>query len=340
MLQVFEKMTSLSGFSKEDVDEFFAHLSDLTPGEVGAILGYLLGRCDRYDAAAMIRALRTACPQRRLTLADGRTTVNLVGTGGGPATFNITTTAAFVVAAAGAVVVKTGSAAGRSKAGFTDVAARLGALKLSMPWETIEAIAAEVGIVFVPLTHYAPLLGAFQQMLPPPAHRNAAMYLNKIGPLLSPVKVDHQVIGANSSACLEMLAGACGLLGDVPATLLAAADGLDEVSSSARTTVIHLTAAGGRTTSVVDPCALGIAAPAGDALRGDEPAAAAECCQRILAGQGTPAQTEIVALNAAVVLADLGLFADLSTALEAALRILKNGEAMQKLQQLRQRVWK
>jgi hypothetical protein len=175
MLHVFDKMASLSGFSSEDCEEFFAHLTDMTAGEVGAVLGYLLGRLDSGDAAA------------------------------------------------GVVVVKTGSAACRSKAGFADVAARLGTLKLSMRWEVIESIADEVGIVFVFLAHYAPLLGTFEQVLTRPAHRNAAAYLNKIGPLLSPVRVDQQVIGANSRACLEMLAGACGILGDVPATLVSAA---------------------------------------------------------------------------------------------------------------------
>jgi anthranilate phosphoribosyltransferase len=340
MLQVFDKMASLSGFSKDNCDEFFAQATDLTAGELGAILGYLLGRLDSRDAAAMIAALRAIHPQHHLALADGRTTVNLVGTGGGPSTFNITTTAAFVVAAAGAVVVKTGSGACRSKSGFTDVAAKLGALKLSMPWEMIEAIADEVGIVFVPLTHYAPILGTFEQILTPSVHRNAAAYLNKIGPLLSPVKVEYQVIGANSRSCLEMLAGACRMLGDAPATLVSADDGLDEVSSSGNTTVIHLNAAGGRKDETIDPRALGIQPPAGDALQGYEPTAAAECCERILGGKGSTAQTEIVALNAAVVLAALGLFADLAAAFQASLHIIQRGEALRKLHHLRQRVWK
>jgi len=220
------------------------------------------------------------------------------------------------------------------------VAAKLGALKLSMPWELIESIADEVGIVFVPLTHYAPLLGTFEEVLTLPAHRNAAAYLYKIGPLLSPVRVDHQVIGANSRACLEMLAGACGILGDTPATLVSAEDGLDEVSSSVRTAVIHLAADGLRRDDAVDPRSLGIRPPSGDALQGYEPTEAAECCQRILAGSGSAAQTEIVALNAAVVLAALGLFSDLAAAFQAALDILRDGEALKKLHDLRQRVWK
>ena len=245
-----------------------------------------------------------------------------------------------MVAAADVVVVKTGSAACRSKAGFADVAAKLGTLKLSMPWDVIESVATDVGMVFVPLTHYAPILGTLEAVLTPSAHRHAAAYLNKIGPLLSPVRVDHQVMGASSCACQEMLAGACRLVGDVPTTLVAADDGLDEVSSSAATTVIHLTAAGIREDRTIDPRSLGIQPPTDGALRGYEPAAAAECCQRILSGKGSTAQTEIVALNAAVVLSAVGRFSDLTTAFQASLDLLEHGAALQKLHALRGRVWK
>jgi anthranilate phosphoribosyltransferase len=204
----------------------------------------------------------------------------------------------------------------------------------------IESIADDVGIVFVPLTHYAPILGTFETVLMLPAHRNAAAYPNKIGPLLSPVRVDHQVIGVNSRSCLEMLAGACHILRDVPATLASAKDGLDEVSLLAKTTVIHLTAAGIRKDDAVDPRSLGVQPPSGDALQGYEPAAAAECCEQILGGKGSTAQTEIVALNAAVVLADLGLFSDLSAAFQESVHLLKHGEALRKLQHLREQMWK
>lgn len=339
MASLFDKMTSASGFSKADVDDFFAGIGDLSPGETGAILGYLLGRLDCEDAAAMVSAVRELHPQREVKTADGRTTVNLVGTGGGPSTFNITTTAAFVVAAAGAVVVKTGSAACRSKSGFADVAAKLGTMKLAMPWEQIESIANDVGIVFIPTVHYAPVLATLEDSLPTSTYRNAAGFLNKIGPLLSPVKVDYQFIGANSQPCMEMLSGACQILGDTPATVVWAEDGLDEVSSSARTHVVRLTNAGGRVDETIEPSAVDVQPPPPGALDGLEPTEAAACCERILAGHGTAAQTEIVALNAGVVLASLGRYSDWQAGFQAAAQLLKEGAGYAKLKALRERVW-
>jgi anthranilate phosphoribosyltransferase len=336
---LFDKMTSFSGFAKADFVEFFSNAAKWTPAEIGAILGCLLGRRNAEDAAALVAALRELHPQHDMRFIDRRPTVNMVGTGGGPSTFNITTTAAFVVAASGGVVVKTGGNARRSKSGFLDVAARLGTLKLAMSWEQIESIASDVGIVFVPPSHYPLALGQLEQTLTPSGCRNAAIYLNKLGPLLSPVRVGHQFIGANSSPCLEMLAGACRLLGDVPATLVLSDDGLDEVSSRANTTVIRLSAAGDETKTVVCPAVLGISPPALDALEGAAPAAAAACCERLLSGKGTAAQTDIVALNAAVVMTSTGLAADVHAGFHAARQLIENGEALRKLQRLRERVW-
>ncbi|MEX0679051.1 MAG: hypothetical protein WD063_18400 [Pirellulales bacterium] len=340
MAKVFDNMASLSGFSKDDFMEFFAVAPELLPGEIGAVLGYLLGRFNSEDAAAMVSALRERHPQLEVKLADGRPTVNIVGTGGGPSTFNITTTAAFVVAAAGAVVVKTGSNACRSKSGFADVAAKLGTLKVAMPWERIQEIVAQVGIAFIPPSYHVPALGLVIHNLTLPAYRNAALYLNKLGPLLSPVKTQYRFIGAHSGLSMEMLAGACRLLGDVPTTLVSSEDGLDEVSTLARTTLVQLMADGSRQDDSIDPRLLGIDPPSLDALCGYEPAAAAECCEQILSGNGTTAQTDIVALNAGVVLSCLGLAADRAAGFQAAMQILKDGRALRKLRDLREQVWK
>lgn len=361
--KVFDKMASLSGFSKEDCAELFAHASSWAPSKVAAVLGYLLGRFDSHDAAALVAALREIQPLRDFSGIDGRPTVNIVGTGGGPSTFNITTTATFVVAAAGVIVVKTGSNACRSKSGYGDLAAKLGTLKVAMPWERIEEIVNETGIVFLPPSCHAAVLGILAvrscrdlgslsleaqagSELPAPRHvslpttyRNSALYLNKLGPLLSPVKVDYRFIGAHSATCLETLAGACRLLGDVPTTLVSSMDGLDEVSTMAQSNVIHLAADGGRRDDLIDPQELDIQPPPLVALRGYEPAAAAKCTEQILSGAGTTAQNDIVALNAGAVLAAVGVCSDLSAGFDTALQILKDGEGHRKLCELRERVW-
>jgi anthranilate phosphoribosyltransferase len=74
-------------------------------------------------------------------------------------------------------------------------------------------------------------------------------------------------------------------------------------------------------------------------LQGFEPVAAAECCKRILGGKGNRAQTEIVALNAGVALSRVGLCPDLAAGFQAAMQILRDGEALRKLCHLRERVW-
>ena len=129
-----------------------------------------------------------------------------------------------------------------------------------------------------------------------------------------------------------MLAGACGILGDVPTTLLITAeDGMDEVSSLAKTLLIHLAADGSRDERWIDPRSLGIQASSLGDLQGFEPDAAAKCCERILGGRGTAAQNEIVALNAGVVLSQFGPCADLTAGYQAAMQILASGEALEKL---------
>jgi anthranilate phosphoribosyltransferase len=339
MAKVFDKMASLSGFTPDDLSEFLALAAELPPAEVGAVLGYLLGRLNAEDAAAFVAVVRGQHPLRRVNLPAGRIAVNIVGTGGGPSTFNITTAVTFVVAAAGVTVIKTGSNAYRGKSGFADVAARLGTLKVAMPWERIESIAREVGIVFVPPAYHAPVLGRLAELLTPAVYRNVAGYLNKLGPLLSPIRVDHRFIGAHSTACLEMLAGACQYLGDVPTTLVAGADGLDEVSTMAPTHVCDLAIDGSRRDSVLDPADFGILAPRLEELAGLEVAAAAECCERLLDGQGTGAQNDIVALNAGLVLHEVGKTDSLEDGFRQALAILRAGTALQKLRALRERVW-
>ena len=194
MVKVFEKMASLAGFTPEDLQEFLAGAAEFSPAEVAAVLGYLLGRLNAEDAAALASVVRSQHPQRQMKLPESHLTVNIVGTGGGPATFNITTTASFVVAAAGLTVIKTGSHAFRGKSGFADVAARLGTIKVSMPWDHLEATARDIGIVFVPPSYHVPVLGQLANSFSPDVFRKVGGYLNKLGPILSPLRVDHRFI--------------------------------------------------------------------------------------------------------------------------------------------------
>jgi anthranilate phosphoribosyltransferase len=335
MAQVFQKMASLSGFTRADCLEYLSQLQQSTPSEIGAVLGYLLGRLCGDDAAALVGALRVQHPLRRVPAPPGKLTVNLVGTGGGPSTFNITTTASFVVAAAGLVVVKSGSSAWRSQSGFADVATHLKTLKTPLSWDAVDQIAGEAGIVHLPPYYQAPSLTRVALAVGLPAYRNVAVYINLLGPLLSPVQVDHQFIGARGLDCLNMLADACLALGDPPTTLCMATDGLDEVSTSVPTALCHLASDGKRRDEIIDPRLLAIEPPAADELRGYAPPQAAACCERILQGAGSTAQTQIVAINAAAVMTAAGVAPDLPAAYQSALNLIASGAALDRLHHLR-----
>ena len=96
----------------------------------------------------------------------------------------------------------------------------------------------------------------------------------------------------------------------------------------------------GRSLSVIDPGALGIQASTLADISPQDVSQAAGDCERILAGEGTGPQHDIVALNAGVILATLGAAASASEGLERARQILRDKEGLRKLQQLRERVWK
>jgi anthranilate phosphoribosyltransferase len=256
VIGAFEKMASLSGLTKPDCAEFLAHVQDVSPSELGTVLGYLLGRLDGHDAAAWVGALRDMHPQQDVRVGAGKLTINMVGTGGGPPTFNITTTASFVVAAAGLVVIKTGSGAWRSQSGFADLAGQLRTLKIPMSWNAIEDIAREIGIVHVPPYHHAPVLTELALKLGLPTFRKVGTYVNLTGPLLSPVKVGRRFFGVGSRGWIEVLAEACQLLGDTPTTLCYSDDGLDEVSPRTNSTLIQLASDNQRTIETIDPRAL------------------------------------------------------------------------------------
>lgn len=340
MADVFDRMANGEGFSRADLEGFLAQARQISPGEIGAVFGYLLGRLDAGDALAMVEALRGLQEPRDISLAtaSGHPSVSMVGTGGGPSTFNITTTASFVVAAAGPLVVKMGSTAWRSKSGSADVAAQLGVMPIRMSWDSVLQVARETGMVFVPPSYYPPILAKLAHELTMPTFRRVAGFINILGPLLSPVKVDHRFIGARSADCMEMLAEVCRGVGEVPTTFFSSEDGLDEVSTMAPTRVLNVDRAGETQRSTLDPASLQIPSPSIEELAGYESVEAAECCRRILGGTGSRAQTDIVALNAAAILHQLALFDTLEASYERALEILEGGEALQVLQRLRESV--
>jgi anthranilate phosphoribosyltransferase len=321
---------------ESDVEEFLASINDLAAAEVAAVLGCLLGRHDGQDTATVVSAVRRLSPPRRIAGSADSPTVNIVGTGGGPSTFNVSTATSFLLAAAGVKVIKTGSTAWRSKSGFMEAAMALGCLKESLTWDQVEAVADQTGIAFVPPALYPTVLRDIANLLTPAVFRRVGYYINIIGPLLSPVAVDFRFLGASSRARQALLVDAAAKLGDIPNCVAAAENGMDEVSTIGETTIVVTDAAGECDTMTIDPTTLAIADVTIEDLAGLSPIGAARLLKRILSGQGTVQQSEIVALNGAAVLWCMGRHDSLATAFDACRSLIAAGEPAAKIDALRE----
>jgi anthranilate phosphoribosyltransferase len=319
-------------------DELFNVLSivaagDAKPAEVGALLGALAARCRADDAVAFVKACRRFQPV--VSVAGGAApTLNIVGTGGGRSTFNISTTTSFLLAAAGVVVVKTGSGAYTSRSGFVETAALLGVLR-NLGWPELTSVAHKVGLVMVPPSRYPAVLARLAASIAPASFRTLGGFLNGVGPLLAPVAVDYRIYGASSVRLERLLSDALPILGDTPSVVVHGEAGVDEASTIG-TTFITTIGDHGVLREPLDLGDISIAPVTWDDLQGTDPRASARLVSEILSGRGTPQQTDVVALNAAVALKALGIERELAAGFNRCRGLLLAGSGHDKLLQLRE----
>src|SRR5882672_3354839 len=196
----------------------------------------------------------------------GSTPVDTCGTGGdGAQTFNISTTAAFVVAGAGVPVAKHGNRAASSKSGSIDVLEALG-VAVELDVAASARVLAEVGIApfFARIAH-----PAMRHVAPVRQQLGIRTLMNCMGPLLNPLGVRRQMIGVYDRALVPVLASALAQLGSERALVVHGSDGLDEVTITGPTHAALL-ADGTVRELAIDPRALGIPLAPGDALRGGD----------------------------------------------------------------------
>jgi anthranilate phosphoribosyltransferase len=224
--------------------------------------------------------------------------IDTCGTGGdGASTFNISTAVAFVAAAAGIAVAKHGNRAASSKVGSADVLEELG-VNLGAAPEQIKAALSEVGITFLFAPGWHP---AMRHVAPLRKMLKVRTVFNLLGPLVNPLSLTGQVMGVFNPVLVETLAEALNQLGRQEAIVLHGREKLDEAGLADLTDLAVLS--GGRVQSLVlDPVELGLMTAPTSALRGGEIVENAEILRSVLQGKGTQAQTEVVALNAALAL--------------------------------------
>ncbi len=223
--------------------------------------------------------------------------VDVVGTGGdGSGTFNISTAAALVTAAAGVPVAKHGNRSITSRSGSADALAELG-VNIEASVEQVERCLAELGICFC----FAPLFHLSMKHVGPVRRKiEGPTIFNWLGPLCNPASAPYQLLGVGRPAMRSVMAEALSLLGTERALVVCGADGLDEVSLADTT---HVTACEGDGLREFDWTAadFGLAAAPHTTLIVEGPAESAAIIRDILSGQPGPPR-DIVVLNAAAAL--------------------------------------
>jgi anthranilate phosphoribosyltransferase len=294
------------------IEAAFAEIAagEASPVRIAALLVALRTKGETVgEIVGAVRALRAAAVTA--PCLDPRT-VDTCGTGGdGAHTFNISTTAAFVVAGAGVPVAKHGNRAASSKSGSIDVLEALG-VAVELDVAASARVLAAVGIApfFARAAH-----PAMRHVAPVRQELGMRTLMNCMGPLLNPLGVRRQMIGVYDRALVPVVAAALGELGSERVLVVHGSDGLDEVTTTGITHAALLESGKVRELTIY-PETLGVPRASGDALRGGDAAENAAIAHRVLEGEGGP-RREIVTLNAAAVLWVAGAAPDLGAGLDS-----------------------
>ena len=301
------------------------------PVLTGALLAALRAKgVSGGELAAMAQVLRQASP-----LPCARPALSLVdtcGTGGdGADSFNISTAVAFVAAACGVTVAKHGNRSASGRVGSADVLEALG-VHLQAPLAEVVAALPQVGVTFLFAPGWHPALAGLA-----PLRRSLGVrtVFNLLGPLVNPLTPDAQVLGVARADLLDPMADALLRLGLQRAVVVHGHGGLDEASLSG-TSALRLLENGQVRQEELDPTALGISLAPMDALAGGDLTCNRRILEQVLQGQGTTAQRDVVALNAALVLWAAGRATTVAEGAGQALEVLATGEPWRRLVALRQ----
>lgn len=252
------------------------------------------------------------------------------GTGGDMShTFNISTTAAIVVAAAGIPVAKHGNRAVSSKAGSADVLEALG-IKIDLQPEKVETCLFETGFGFL----FAPIFHpAMKYAIGPRRELGIRTIFNILGPLTNPANAKRQVLGVFSGKLTEILARVLGNLGAEDAMVVHGEDGLDEITISNGTRASRFVN-GKVENSYLSPEDFGVERGSIKDLEGGDKDANAKIALAILKGENGR-KRDVVLINSAAALLVSGTVSDLRSAYEMAKDTVDSGKAMRKLEEIK-----
>ena len=328
--QTLTKLIDRHDLPFAEMRELMSHImgGQLSPAQIAAVLIALRMKGETVDeiaaSAAVMRELST-----KVNVKHTGHLVDTCGTGGdGAQTFNISTTSAFVAAAAGARVAKHGGRSVSSTCGSADVLEKLG-VNVNLTPEQVAQCVDNIGVGFMFAPHHH---SAMKHAAPVRRELGVRTMFNLLGPLTNPAGAQNQVIGVFHQSLTTKLAQVLASLGSRHVLVVHGADGMDEISISDGTYIAELKD-GKVSEYTVHPDLFGLASAPGNSLRVANADQASEKLLGVLNNEvGVP--RDIVQLNAGAAIYVAGLAGTLEEGVARADSVIASGAAKTKLDQL------
>ena len=313
-------------------DEMLGLMRRIMTGEMSPVVmaGLITGLRVKKETVGEITAAAQVMREfaTPVEVADKAHLVDLCGTGGdGAHTFNISTTAMFVAAAAGARVAKHGGRSVSSSTGSADVLEALGVGINLQPANVAQALRdTGIGFMFAPNHH-----GAMKHAAPIRKELGVRTLFNILGPLTNPAGAPNQLMGVFHPDLVGIMARVLQRLGSRHVLVVHGSDGLDEITLSGDTLVAELKDGEVREYRI-NPGQFGIAEHDGSMLKAQTREMSQAILHRVLANEPGPAR-DIVLMNAGAALYAADVADSLADGIERARSALASGRAAEKLDQ-------
>ena len=306
-----------------------------TPAQMGAFLTALRlrpGGETVEEIAGLARVMRDKAVRVYLDDITAMQAMDTCGTGGdGAGTFNVSTGAGILAAAAGASVAKHGNRSATSKCGSADVLEALGA-RIDLGPEEVAGCVQDVGFGFMFAPAYHP---AMKHVGPTRREIGIRTVFNILGPLTNPAHTRYQALGVADGSLLRKMGEALLHLGCKRALIMHGEDGIDECSLSAPTRICEVRGGEGLHEYVITPEEMGLTRISDrKAVEGGDPAYNAAQLKDLLSGQASGPAVDMLCLNAGAALLANEQVETMKEGVNLAFSTLRSGKARQKLSEV------
>ncbi len=329
MKALLEQLVAGEDLTENQAYRMMSHImsGDFTPVQISGLLVALKIKGETVDEiTGCAKAMREKASEVSL---EGEELLDTCGTGGdGGKTFNVSTAAGIVAAAAGVKVAKHGNRSVSSKCGSADILEALG-VEVGLPPEGVKASiqATGIGFMFAPVFHQA-----MKYAITPRKELGIRTIFNVLGPLTNPAKASFQIVGVYDESLLEPFANVLKRMGIKRALIVYGEDKLDEISLCEKTKVCELKANGSIERYAITPEDVGLTRSTPQAVQGGDKEDNVKIITDILEGK-RDAPRDLVCLNAGAALYVAGKAATIKEGVALAGQLIDSGRVKAKLEE-------